>query len=98
MQVRSVRHKGEIKWKGCRAFLSESLAGERVGLDPIEDGYWVPYFCQMPLGVLDERRRKIWNLEAAMRRGLIERPVHSGPFRCAPGPAVNGKAHTTCPV
>jgi transposase InsO family protein len=98
MQVRSVRPKGDIKWKGGTVFLSESLTGERVGLDPIEDGYWVPYFCNMPLGVLDERRRKIWNLEAAMRRGLIERPVHSGPFRCAPGAAVNGKAHTTCPV
>jgi putative transposase len=98
MEVRSVRRSGEIKWKGRRVFLSETLAGEPVGLDPIEDGYWVPYFCHMPLGVLDERQRKVWNLEAAMRRGLIERPAEPGPFRCAPGPGLSGEAHTTCSV
>ena len=98
MEVRSVRRSGEIKWKGRMLFVSESLAGERVGLDAIDEGFWVPYFCHMPLGVLDERLRKFWTLEGAMRHGLIERPAEPGPFRCAPGPVLSGKAHTTCPV
>jgi len=98
MQVRSVRPDGQIKWKGRLVFLSEALAGEPVGLDALEEGTWVPYFCHMPLGVLDERQRKLWSLEAAMRRGLIARPAESGPFRCAPGPGLRGTAHTTCPV
>ena len=74
MEVRSVRTSGEIKWRGGRLYLSEALAHERVGLDPIDDGYWLVHFCQLPLAVLDERLRKLWTMESAMRRGLVARP------------------------
>lgn len=74
MEVRSVRPSGEIKWRGGRLYLSEALAHERVGLDPIDDGCWLVHFCRLPLAVLDERHRKLWTMELAMRKGLIARP------------------------
>ena len=49
------------------------------------DGYWLVYFCRMSLGVLDDRRRKVWNVEAAIRKGWLAADALPSPFRCAPG-------------
>ena len=38
--VRQVRTNGEIKWKGDKIYLSESLRGEPVGLAPQDERYW----------------------------------------------------------
>jgi transposase InsO family protein len=83
--VRYVRKSGEIKWQGQRMYLGEVLAGENIGLKPVLDGYWLVYFCQMPLGVLDDRRRKVWNVEAATKKGWLAADALPSPFRCAPG-------------
>lgn len=83
--VRSVRSSGEIKWQGQRMYLGEVLAGENVGLEPIMEGGWLVYFYKMPLGVLDDRRRKVWTMEAAMRKGWVSADALPSPFRCAPG-------------
>jgi transposase InsO family protein len=83
--VRYVRHSGEIKWQSQRMYLGEVLAGENVGLEPLSDGYWLVYFCKMPLGVLDDRRRKVWNMEAAIRKGWVAKDALPSSFRCAPG-------------
>ena len=42
--VRRVRRTGEIKWKGATPFLSETLAGELVGLEEVDEGVWSVYF------------------------------------------------------
>jgi len=39
----------------------------------------------MSLGVLDDRRRKVWNVEAAIRKGWLAADALPSPFRCAPG-------------
>jgi putative transposase len=83
--IRFVRHSGQIKWQGQRMYLGEVLAGENVGLEPISDGHWLVYFCKMPLGVLDDRRRKVWSVEAALRKGWLSADALPSPFRCAPG-------------
>ena len=85
MVIRSVRQAGEIKWEGHRIYLGEVLAGENVGLEPISDEHYVVYFCKMPLGVLDDRRRKVWSVEAAIRKGWLVAEALSSPFRYAPG-------------
>ena len=58
-EVRSVRHSGEIKWKGRVLYLSEVLAGERVGLTVCGDGIWEVRYRFHPLGRLDERLGKV---------------------------------------
>jgi len=58
-EVRSVRRGGEIKWQGEFLFLSEALAGERVGLEEYEDGLWAVYFGSLLLAKFDERERKL---------------------------------------
>ena len=77
-----MRHSGEIKWRGRRLYMGEVLSGENVGLEAISNEHWLVYFCKMPLGVLDERRRKVWSIEAARRKGWLS--ALPSPFRCAP--------------
>ncbi len=31
-------------------FISEALAGEAIGLEAMEEGYWQIYFARFPLG------------------------------------------------
>jgi len=61
--VRQVRQNGELRWHGQLIFLSESLAGEPVGLTALADErYWQVTFGPLVLGVLD------------LARGRIQRP------------------------
>ena len=83
--IRSVRHNGEINWQGQRMYLGQVLAREKVGLEPVCEGYWLVYFYKMPVGVMDDRRRKLWSVAAAMRKGWLAADALPSPFRCAPG-------------
>lgn len=58
MEIRSVRHNGEIKFLGQRLFLSETLAHERVALEEVEDGVWSLFFYNNLLARLDQRNMR----------------------------------------
>ena len=54
MQVRKVGDRGEIYWRAHRhVFVSETLIGERIGLDPVDDRWYILYFAQFPLARFD---------------------------------------------
>ncbi len=57
--VRQVRHNGEIKWKGHLIYLSDILAKEPIGMNPIDEFQWEVRYSFYLLGVLDERNQKI---------------------------------------
>ena len=57
--VRSVRQNGEIKWKGQKIYLNLALRGQRIGLEPVDDGVWKLHFMSTELGYLDERHWRI---------------------------------------
>ena len=57
--VRRVRHNGEIKWKGDRIFVSETLAGEPVALKQLDEHLWDVKYSSHPLGILNELTGKI---------------------------------------
>ena len=59
MTIRRVRPSGQFWWKGSDLFLSETLVGEPVGLEPIDDRYYQIYFGPIPVAKLDEYRRKL---------------------------------------
>lgn len=58
-ETRSVRSKGQIRWQGDLLFVSETLAGERVGLEEVDDGIWTIQFAHIELGLYDERTKSI---------------------------------------
>ena len=56
MTVRRVRHDGCIRWRGEMLFISETLVGEPVALDPLDDRYWALYFGPVPLAIFDPHK------------------------------------------
>ena len=57
--TRKVRADGNIKWHQVPIYVANLLAGEYIGLEPIDDGCWMVYLSNMKLGILDERNKKI---------------------------------------
>jgi len=57
VQSRHVRTDGRIRWSGEMIFVSESLIGEHIGLDQLDDRHFVLYFGPLPLAVLDDHTR-----------------------------------------
>lgn len=55
--VRRVRGNGEIKWRGELIFLSETLTGEPVGIEEVDDGFHLVRFGPVELAVIDPRGR-----------------------------------------
>jgi hypothetical protein len=49
---------GVISFRGTQWYVSLCLAGELVGLEPVDDDRWAAYFGTIPLGVLDLRQRE----------------------------------------
>lgn len=63
MEVRRVSSTGSISWRGP-LFLSESLAGESVGFEEVNDGLWTVSFATVVLARFDERHRQLQPLAA----------------------------------
>ena len=47
---------GVISFGTTQWYVSNCVAGERVGLEPCDDGRWRVYFGWVPIGILDLRR------------------------------------------
>ena len=53
MQVRRVAVRGQFRWKNHKVFLTESLAGEVVALEQIDERYHTVYFAHMAIAIFD---------------------------------------------
>lgn len=51
--VRSVQRNGCIKWNGTRRFVSEALAGEKIGLEKIDDRTIRLWYCEVAIAEMD---------------------------------------------
>jgi len=58
-ELRRVRSSGEIKWKGQWFFLSESLVGEMIAFEDIDDGCSIIRFGPVELGYYSDRERRL---------------------------------------
>ena len=77
LEVRRVSCVGSISWRQP-VFLTESLAGEWVGFEEVDDGLWTVYFGTVPLARFDERLGQIRPL-ATIRRGPRAVPSRRAP-------------------
>lgn len=57
--IRKVLSQGDIAWKNKHIYLSETLAGESIGLKQIDDRYYQIYFSNISLAILDSFTFKI---------------------------------------
>lgn len=65
---RRVNRHGQIRWRGLDYFVSETLLGQDLGLELMEDGTWSVYFGPALLAVLDDSQRVLRRLEVDRRR------------------------------
>jgi putative transposase len=66
-EQRQVRAAGQMKWQGQEVYVTTALAGERIGLEPLEDGRWMVYFASHALGIFEERKKEIVPLRGRRR-------------------------------
>jgi putative transposase len=62
-EVRSVGRSGQFKFWVKDVFVSHALAGQSIGLQPLnsdQERYWRVYFMKYDLGVLDGKTSRIW--------------------------------------
>jgi putative transposase len=61
--VRYVYPSGQLHWRGREWYVSQVLAGEPVGLQPIDDGIWRVLAGPLAIGRLDLRNTRIEAIE-----------------------------------
>jgi putative transposase len=69
LEVRRVSRGGTISWR-APIFLSETLAGEDLGFEEVDDGLWTIFFGTVALARFDERHGQIHPL-APIRTGAL---------------------------
>lgn len=57
--LRRVRSSGDIKWGGANIFISETLAGESLGIAETKDGDWLVRYAEIDLGIIDTKKRRL---------------------------------------
>jgi hypothetical protein len=62
MELRSVKSQGDLSWRNRHVYLSETLAGELVGLRQVSDRLWDVYFGPIRLAQLDAETRRLVHL------------------------------------
>ena len=64
MTMKLVTVNGALRWKSeGLIMISTALASRYVGLEPVDDGIWIVYYRDVPLGVLSERTKRVYELE-----------------------------------
>jgi putative transposase len=59
LQVRRVGPRGVFSWKHEHVFVSETLIGERIGLLPLDERFFLVYFAAFPIARFDSHARII---------------------------------------
>jgi transposase InsO family protein len=59
MIIRKVRPSGQIRWKGREVFVSETLAGEPIAFEPIDEHVFTIHYGPLKLAEYNELKRKI---------------------------------------
>lgn len=78
MNLRRVKAQGDISWQGTHVYLSETLAGELVGLQQTDTDRWDIYFGPLKLAVLDSHNRRLIHLPRQSHRRKSSKDDASG--------------------
>ena len=83
--VRHVRTTGCIRWQGKMLFVSETLVGETVALEQLDDRYWPLYFGPIPLAILDNHLGSWAPPKVALPKiQILQEEDTTSPTKCNP--------------
>ena len=63
-EVRQVSASGTISWRGHAVFVTEVLAGEPLGFEPVDDGIWTVRYATVAIARFNERTYDVRELPA----------------------------------
>lgn len=64
MRMKRVTVNGALRWeREGLIMISTALTNKYVGLEPVDDGVWIVYYRHVPLGILSERTKRVYELE-----------------------------------
>jgi transposase InsO family protein len=72
VKVRRVMQHGQFFWNYNAVFLGKTLAGERIGLLPIDDRYWCIYLAWYPVARFDTQTLRVKKLSQEEQRNANE--------------------------
>ena len=72
MAVRWVHSQGDLRWNCHQIYLSETLAGEPVGLRQTDNDRWDIYFGTIRLAILDTDNRRLIHLPRTKKKQKIK--------------------------
>lgn len=58
-KTRKIRTNGTMKWHGKEIFISETLIGETIAMNPYSETEWIMHFSFMPLALFNEKTLKV---------------------------------------
>jgi putative transposase len=85
-EVRRVSPTGQVSWGNAPLFVSETLGGDQVAFEEVDDGIWTVWFATVALGRFTERDRKIRPL-TPFRLGVSSDAARHRPTRVNSGGA-----------
>jgi transposase InsO family protein len=68
-EIRQVRTCGRVRWWTDNIYVGKALAGESIGLEPLDDGLWRVWFFDYPIGLFNERVGRIHKLKNSSPEG-----------------------------
>ena len=84
MTVRRVQAGGQFSWRHQEVFVSETLAGEPIGLEPMDDRWYTIYFADFALAQFDSRTLRLHRLPPA--KGFDMAKAGEGELPPSPAP------------
>jgi putative transposase len=84
LEVRRVVKRGTFSWKHQHVFLTETLIGESIGLQPTDDRFYTVYFAAFPIARFDSHKLVI--VPQPIGKDLSGRGAREGEASPSPAP------------
>ena len=98
-RVRRVRDGGQFRWQSENVFVSDTLAGEAIGLLPIDERFYAVYFAAFPIAHFDSH--KLLVTRCPKEKDFCRSGARDGEVSPSPAPHPLGsetKLSGMCPV
>lgn len=59
MTIRKVRPSGQLHWRGCELYISETLIGEPVAFEQVDDRFFQIYYGSIKLAKFDNHKKRL---------------------------------------
>lgn len=78
-EVRRVFSNGCVSWRGAPLFVSETLLGQDIAFEEVDDGLWTVHLANVAIARYDERNRSLHPLHSQISAGRCASCAGSAP-------------------